>query len=203
MVKTKNARARLLVLVPNDELDEAKYAKKARSLAEYYHLDIVFLGKTDSSDSELYLRRRLITLAGISRNQDILSTFTTNSRGSWGKLISSRYEPGDYILLPKEMMEIKGLVTQHYIYQELQKKYGGQAIAVIGFLITKQTIHFEKIIFPIINWAGIFAIFVISFGLEANVGSHTFGWIRILGEISLVGVEIFSLLLWNSLTNKG
>ncbi|HEX7555053.1 MAG TPA: hypothetical protein VF338_00405, partial [Leptolinea sp.] len=57
-------RSKLLVLVPEDELDEVKFAKKSRSMAEYYDLDILFLGKVISFETEPFLRRRLITIAG-------------------------------------------------------------------------------------------------------------------------------------------
>jgi hypothetical protein len=196
-------RSKLLVIVTEEELDEVKFAKKARSIAEYYDLDILFLGKVVSFETEPFLRRRLITLSGISNNNLFKTDFSTFSQKSWQKLLSQVYKPGDYILCPKEMMISSMVFTSHPLFDEINKKFGNSVIGITGLMNIHQNNNLKSMFYPVLHWVGIISILTIAFGLEANFGSHTYGWFRVLGEISIVTIEIFSLWVWNSITNQG
>jgi hypothetical protein len=201
--KPEILRSKLLVIVPDDELDEVKFAKKARSLAEYYNLDILFFGIVTSSENEPSLRRKLITLAGISSNNIFKTHFLTHSNTSWLKAIAREFVAGDYILCPKEFIQTTGKFFPKSILQLIKDHYGDRLITVSGLMVQPQQKKSGKYLFPIIYWAGIIIILTTAFGLEADFGNQTFGWVRAVGEISIVGIEIFSLWVWNSITNRG
>jgi len=196
-------RSRLLVIVPDNELDEARYAKKARSLADYYQLDIIFLGKLTESNEESYLRRRLITLSGISTTDVIASSFIVAHQRKWNSIISKEYKTGDYLLIPNDLFEIHGLFQKYNVSEEISKKYGSKTIISNDFLVPVPGSGVLKALLPVFYWIGILTILVVSFGLESSIGQHTFGWIRTLAEISLVGIEIFCLWVWNSIASRG
>jgi hypothetical protein len=195
--------SKLIVLVPENEIDEVRFAKKVRSLAEYYGLDILFIGNSATYETESTNRRRLITLAGISNNGILKTDYISNFQNSWLKIIKQTYQTGDYLLCMKEINISQGLQKQHQLWKILSSKYGSNVIAIKGFMIPEKTRPLLETFEPLFYWAGIIAIFSLSFYLEANLGNHTFGWIRILGESALVVVEIFSLWIWNSLLNRG
>jgi hypothetical protein len=203
MKKTDKPRSRLLVVVPDHELDEARYAKKARSLADYYQLDIVFLGKLSEINDESYLRRRMITLAGISTTDVISSNFIISYQKRWKSIITKEYKPGDFVLIQKDLLEIHGLFHRFNVSEEISKKFGLNTIINNEFIPANPESGIVKAILPIIYWIGIMAILVISFVVESSIGQHTFGWIRTLAEISIVGIEIFSLWIWNSIASRG
>jgi hypothetical protein len=203
MKKTDKPRSRLLVIVPENELDEARYAKKARSLADYYQLDIVFLGKLSEINNESYLRRRMVTLAGISTTDVISSNFIISHQKRWKSIIIKEFKPGDYVLIPKDLFEIHRFFHRFNVSEEISKKFGSNAIITSEFLTPIPGTGISRAIPPIIYWIGILAILVVSFIVEASIGRHTFGWIRSLAEISIVGIEIFSLWVWNSIASRG
>lgn len=203
MKKNDKPRSRLLVLVPDHELDEARYAKKARSLADYYQLDIVFLAKLPEIIDESYLRRRMITLVGISTTDVISSKFVISHQKRWTNIIKNEYKPGDYVLIAKDLLEIHGLFQRFNVTEEFVKKFGSNAIISNEYIAPDPKSGLTRAVLPIIYWIGILAILVASFFVEANIGQHTFGWIRTLAEISIVVIEIFSLWVWNSIASRG
>jgi hypothetical protein len=201
--RSERIHSKLLVIVPEDDLEEVKFAKKARSLAEYYDLDILFLGKVTSFETEPFLRRRLITLAGISSNNILKTQFITYSNSSWIKIISNVYKTGDFILCPKELPHSRISFSRLPMVERIKNQYGDKVITVTGLMVSPKHKKMEQLIIPFLYWAGIIFILTTAFGLEASFGSHTFGWFRVVGEISLVGIEILSLWVWNSITNRG
>jgi hypothetical protein len=201
--RKQSRHSRLLVLVPENEVEEVRYARKARSLAEYYNLDILFIGNTTSYETEMANRRKLITLAGITNNGIFKTDFVSKLSNSWIKTITEIYAVGDYILCPKEIIQPKGLFNRQLLWEILISSYGSKVIAINGYVIPENSKSRQKTLLPFLYWAGIITIFCVSFGLEANLGNHSFGWIRILGEGSLVVGEIFSLWLWNLFLNRG
>jgi hypothetical protein len=192
-IQTDNIQSRLLVLVPDDELDEAKYAKKARALAESLHLEIVFVGMIRSHDTEPLLRRRLITLSGIAGIDAIKSRFIELSYPTWLDITSREFIPGDYILCPEELIKIR---THSNPGESMQSQYGAKLIVVAGIITPMRKQRFDEILQQVLNWAGILVIMGTAFGLEASFDNQTIGITRILGEVILVSLEVGFLWFW-------
>jgi hypothetical protein len=196
-------RSKLLVLIPDEDFDEVRLAKKAQSLAEYFDLDIQFIGKIDSFETEPSLHRKLVTLSGIAQTGFLTASFFSSTDHSWLKIVRGEFKSGDYILCCDEILLRGNPFSIRPLSGDLRQKYGAALLTIKGFLESADGRHPKSILMPITNWVGIFIIITVAFILEFSFGHSTFGWMRIFGEFSIVGLEILSLWFWNSLTNRG
>ncbi len=192
-------RSRLLVLVPDEELDEAKYAQKARSLAELLNVNIAFLGKIHSQDTEPLLRRTLVTLSGIASTSSMKSEFFEYANPTWMEIVTQEFNPGDYILCPKEMVDFISDINQS---ESLKSRFETRMLFVPGMVASQRNQRLEEFFIQTRNWMGILIIIGAAFGLEVSFDSQTVGWIRILGEVFLVSVELIILWFWNAYINR-
>jgi hypothetical protein len=199
MMKTENTRSRLLVLVPEEELDEAKYAQKARSLAEQLDLDIVFLGMVNSQETESLIRRKLVTLSGIASTGSSNSRFTEFKHHNWLEMSKREFKPGDYILCPKESNAADALYKAGEV---LNSQFGNNVFFTSGIITPNSREKFEEVTKQVLNWAGVLIILVTAFIVEAGVDGQTSGWVRIVCEIVLVGLEIVILWMWNLFVSR-
>ena len=93
---------RLLVLVPDLDIDEADLAQRVWSLAEPRGLPVLYLGLATQPHRELPARRRLATLAAITRDQRIRVDTLCQLIPGWGPAIAAAARPGDLIVCPPE-----------------------------------------------------------------------------------------------------
>lgn len=192
-INMEEVRSRLLVLVPDYELDDAKYARKARMVAESMNLDMVFLGMIQSRETEAQLRRKLIMLSGIAGISGTNSLFRTFSCPNWLEITAQVFKPGDSIYCPEEMTVLKSFSNAG---ETMQTRYGEKLILAHGMVSPLNKHRFEEISLQVLNWIVILIILAAGFGLEASFDSQTAGFNRILGEIVLVGLEVFFLSFW-------
>lgn len=186
-------KSKLLVLVTNDDLEEVKYARKARSVAETLKLDIFFLGKESSPDTASQLHRRLITLAGIAESQIVRTKYATSNEPTWIEVISNVIQPDDFVLCP---LEWQGIHSTSQNAVSLKEQYGSHLIPASGMIHPVGNPLLRNFLTQLLNWSGILLILAVAFGLEANLDSQTMGMMRIIGEVVLVGVELFVLWFW-------
>ncbi len=89
---------RLLVLVPDLDIDEADLAQRVWALAEPSRLPVLYLSATADDDHASLVRRRLATLAAITRT-DWLHVDTCHSvTRNWPEAIRAVWRPGDLIV---------------------------------------------------------------------------------------------------------
>lgn len=199
MADMKTKTGKLLVLVPEDELDETRYARKARQLAETYKLDIRFIGLNQSAEMESQIRRKLITLSGIAGTETIGSSFTMVEASSWLDVLKKEFLPGDRILCPSEFNTNSFYMKES---QETQAALAGKVHFVPGMLTSSDRERVEMVTRLILNWVGILAILAIGFFLEADFDRQTVGLVRTLAEITIFTGEIGILWWWNKFVNR-
>ena len=94
--------SRLLVLVPDLDLDEVDLAQRVWSLAEPRSLPVLYLGITAEPFRESLVRRRLATLAAITRDDRIQVNTRYLPVHKWLEAIHATCRPGDLIVSPPE-----------------------------------------------------------------------------------------------------
>jgi hypothetical protein len=187
-------RSRLLVVIPDTIMDEVSIARRARILAESKGMDITFLGKVESNDTEPRLRRRLMTLSAIAGMGKSQSQYKTLSYPSWLDVLSMEFKPGDLILCPSR------LTTSHTDLREeelLNNQYGKNMIFSTGIVQQEKSSNLEKLYKPILYWAGILIILGLSFVTESAFDNQVIGWIHIIGQIMVVLLEVMALYIWH------
>lgn len=93
---------RLVVLVPDTDLDEAQLAHHIWALASPVYLDVLFLSLFRSPEAELRARRRLAVLAAITRDDRIRVEARVCPASSWEKAIRGVWQPGDLVVCHAE-----------------------------------------------------------------------------------------------------
>ena len=88
---------RLLVLVPDSEVDERELARTIWSLADRRQLDVLLVGTVWQRDAG-YARRRLVNLASQIRDRRLRVDTVLRPRPSWLQAITELRRPGDLII---------------------------------------------------------------------------------------------------------
>ena len=94
--------SRLLVLVPDLDLDEAGMAQRVWSLAEPRSLPVLYLGMSAEPFRESLVRRRLATLAAATRDSRIQVNTRYLPVHNWLEAVRVTCQPGDLIVSPPE-----------------------------------------------------------------------------------------------------
>lgn len=192
-------RSQLLVLAPEDELNEVRYARKARMIAEKYQLDTTFLSMVRSSEEEPRMRRKLVRLTGITETKAIRSDYLESARVTWPEIISRIYKPGDYILCPRELEEA---IVRADRTQSLCERYGAHLFLAAEMINTDGNQKIGHFLLRLLNWVGILVILAVAFFVEAGFDSQTPGPMRIPGDVMIVGMEVTLLWFWYKLFQK-
>lgn len=189
----------LLVLVPEGDLDEVRYAKKARALAEMYHLNTTYIGMVQSAETEMETRRRLIRLSGLTEVDDVHSEFILEKGSTWPEIVARHFKPGDHLLCPRELEDTLIKSRQD---QSLRGRYGLDLSLVAGMIPSSRDEKFERWLLNILNWAGILLILGIAFIVEIDFDRQTVGALRIAGDVMIAGLELIVLVVWYRLFQK-
>jgi hypothetical protein len=89
---------RLVVLVPDNELDENDLARKVWRLAAPAALNVLFLSLSKDPVAEPYLRRRLATLAALTSDKQVRASARLVSERKWAKAVEIIWNPGDLLV---------------------------------------------------------------------------------------------------------
>ncbi|GAP20976.1 hypothetical protein [Leptolinea tardivitalis] len=198
-IQDNPVRSKIIALVPDCDLDEARYARKVRALATSMHMDVLFLSMVRSDEREASIRRRLITLAGIANINPIKASFATSHFPTWIEIASKEFNTGDYVMYPAE---IEPLISDDPRNESLQSQYGSRACPVYGMITSSTKERMEYLTRQILEWVGIIVIIIGAFLLEAGFDLQVTGWIRTLVEISLLALEIGFLWFWHFFISK-
>ena len=196
---SEKKKSELLVLVPEGDLDEVRYAKKARALAETYHLDATYIGMERSAETEMETRRKLIRLSGLTEINDVHSEFTLVKGSTWPDIVARHFKAGDHLLCPRELEDALINSGQN---QSLRGRYGLDLSLVTGMISPSRDEKLERWLLNILNWAGILLILGVAFIVEIDFDRQTIGALRIAGDVMIAGLEVIVLLTWYKLFQK-
>jgi len=189
----------LLVLVPDEELDEGRYARKARLIAESQKLSIHFIGLAQTPEVASQMRRKLVTLSGIADSELVKSDFMIHESSTWFNVIQQECGPQDFVLCPDEFAADSFLVNGT---GDLRTGMAGKVYFVAGMLPSSRQEGLEKAAKEVLNWSGILVILAAGFMLEADFDRQTVGNARILSEVFILAVEVGILWWWNKFINR-
>jgi hypothetical protein len=199
MAENLTTSGKLLVLVPEDELDETRYARKARALAEAQKLNIRFIGLIQSQEMESQMRRKLVTLSGIAGSESVAADFMEIDSSSWVEIIRKESNSQDFILCPEEFNADSFLNNENC---DLRVEMAGKIYLAPGMMPSERQERLERATRNVLNWIGILAIITVGFLLEVNFDRQTVGLARTLTEIIVFTAEIGILWWWNTFVNR-
>ncbi len=93
---------RLLVLVPGGDLDEAALAQRIWALASTRGLAVQFLGLSRDLATESHMRRRLTTLAVMTRDRSVPVETRLDAGQDWRRAVKAAWRPDDLVVCHAE-----------------------------------------------------------------------------------------------------
>jgi hypothetical protein len=89
---------RLVVLVPEDELDEQELSTKIWQMAAPGSLEVLFLCLAPGPEMEAYLHLRLSSLGSLTRDDRVRASFSFSSESTWLAAAAHVWRPGDLLV---------------------------------------------------------------------------------------------------------
>jgi hypothetical protein len=104
---------RLVVLVPEADLDEATLARHVWKMAAPRQLAVLYLGWSAAADTEAPLRRRLANLAALTRDDGVVVSARPALGAGWLPALRGVWRPGDLVVAHSEQqVRLWGLVAR-------------------------------------------------------------------------------------------
>jgi hypothetical protein len=186
---------RLLVVVPNMDVDEAQLSRKIWTLASNYNLDVLIISVVNNPEESMSASRRLTTLAAMIRDSHFKIEKQVIFSHSWDKALRPFWRQTDLILCPAE--------TQHY-------NFWGRDVPLSQFLSDRLKVPvytFSGLYQSSVNrlpfwlrkipfWLGFLLIVAAGFYFESDVDQTTLGWVGQILLIFVVILEISLLYIW-------
>lgn len=185
---------RLIVLVPDVDLDTARTARRVRELANRLDRRIQFIGLCRDEAYEPGVRRQLITLSAIARDDRIATEVKVELGTSWLKAALNNWQPGDRIACFEGQRT--GL-RQRELRSLLESKL--DATVYVLPLPPAELRRRSRTAGKFLAWPGSLAIVALFFWLQVKLtqlpqdwGHSSFLYISLIAEVGLIWV-------WNSI----
>ncbi len=184
--------SRLLVLVPDLDIDEVDLAQRVWSLAEPRGLPVLYLGISAEPDRESLVRRRLATLAAITRDNRIQVEMRCPPIHNWAEAIADVSRPGDLIVCPPEQATFPPWNDHRSV------RPNRAPVHVLPDLRVMRQPDRNHRLMRLVFWPVAVAILAACFWLQTRIDLSTEGIARIVLLSLSVVVEGGLLLFWHS-----
>jgi len=184
---------RLVVLIPDQDVDETEIAREIWELASPAKFSVLLLGVCSNSNDEPTVRRRLVTIAGLIREPRISVDIQLDFGNNWIKNLQAILISGDVVICHAEQYTGMG----HKPLALALTEAGIQVMVMTGFypeIHKSATALFRESLF----WVVSVIILAVFFWLQIRM-------LRVSDELAkniLLGIsvpaEIGLLWLWNS-----
>lgn len=194
---------RLVVLVPDTDVDESELATRIWSLASPRGLAVLYLGMIRDGRAESLTRRRLITLAAITRDDWAHVETRLEPEGNWIQIVRHIWEPGDLIVCHAEQALSGWSLKRKSLAQSLAAALNTPVYVLSGFypgLPTEQPRWLARLL----SWLPPLVLLVLFFMLQVRITWGTTGWIQtallclsVIVEFGLIGTWEHFLIVRN------
>ena len=185
---------RLIVLVPNADLDYAAAMRRVWELAGKWGAHILFIGLSKDIAEEASLRRQLVTMTAMVQDGKASAEARVEVGNNWVKVVKSCYQAGDVIVCFAEQRA--GLLYRP-LSQILQSNLK-IPVYILSGLYAQSSSRFNRLsLIPL--WAGFIGILVVAFLLQIRIISLPRDWAQTTLLILSVTAELWLIWFWNNL----
>ena len=185
---------RLVVLVPNVDIDEAELARRIWSLASPRELEVLYLALVLDPDDESRVRRQLATLAAITRDGWTAVETQPQVGRDWLQVVRRVWRPGDLIVCQaQQSVSGRGLKRQP-LSSALASTLNTPVYILFGFRPAAPPRRNGRAT-RFIYWPISLAIIAGFFWIQVQIDQTTQGWVRtallclsVVAEFGLIGV---------------
>lgn len=191
---------RLVVLVPDLDVDQAALARRIWNLAAPGKLAVLFLGLTTSSSEEPQARRQLASIAALTRDDWVKASTALVVETDWVSALRPQLRGGDVIVCHTEQL-LPGWRGAQPLGRALCQILQTPVHLLEGFYAgdPAQPAHPTA---AFVYWAGAIAILALAFWLQVQINALPKNWaenalmvISVVAECGLIG-------LWSRVFNS-
>lgn len=124
---------RLVVLIPDSNVNELSLARAVWLLASPNHLPVALVGICSRRDREPLARRRLATLAVLIRDSNVQVEVEIYSTPNWLEALSSQVKRGDQVVCQAEQRIRSRLVRVQPLAAVIAKRIEAPVVTLSGF----------------------------------------------------------------------
>ncbi len=195
----RSAAHRLVVLVPDQDVDAIRFSRAVRSVLLPETLHVVLVTAVNSVEAELAARRRL---AGISSQVSDFYLYVEVRivwNRSWIAAVRQVAGEGDLVACPPELTVRTGFNKRQPLDAAIASRLGLPVRPLPGFFTDEHT-GFTHALRPIGYWTVILGIVAGFFVLESDAIQSSQGWIGQVSVVVLMFFELGALYLWTAIT---
>jgi hypothetical protein len=156
---------RLVVLVPDGEIDESSLTRRIWQLAVSSNLNILYLGLASQETYVAYQRSRLASLASMTSGKEVRAQMSVSTEKSWLKALEKTWRPGD-LLVCLESHKIPSAVVWRTPLGELLARSASVPVYLIGGLKIGLAPRQRQWIKEMLVWSAALLLLTAFFGLQ-------------------------------------
>lgn len=183
----------LLVLVPHSDFDLALLARKVWELANASGSHVQFLGLHSDAAQEPKLRRDLVTLSAMVKDDKVYSEIEVVFGKDWGKVIEERYHTGDMIVCFAEQRT--GLLKQSLSDLQIQLNIPIYILSDSYLRKNSQPSWLSQLAL----WSGLLAIIAGFFMLQVRIEKLPKDTLYYVLFLLTLPIELWTIVFWNNL----
>lgn len=185
---------RLIVLVPDADIDYAAATRRVWELATNMGTRILFIGLCNDAAQESSLRRQLITMSAMVQDSKVSAEAKVQIGSNWVDVVTSNWQAGDMIVCFAEQRA--GLLYRPL--SQILRSNLDIPLYILSGLYSQSPSRLNILSF-IPLWAGLISIVVISFLLQIRIIALPQDWAQTTLLILSVTVELWLIWAWNNL----
>lgn len=192
--RAAQANRRLVVLASNSEMDASSVARRILEIADAFQCPILFLGLCSDKSQESSLRRQLVTLSAMVRDEAISFETRIEIGRDWLTLVKANWLEGDiFVCFARQKAGLSGSMHRSLLGADF-----ASTVYVLddGFPFEQTRAAWVS---SALAWAGSIFIILAFIWLQVKINPSPDHLAGMLGLMVSIPVEIWLILLWNSL----
>jgi hypothetical protein len=185
---------RLIVLVPNLEVDLTAVAHRVWALANATDAHVQFIGLYSDAAQEPSLRRELVTMSGMVKDDRVSTEVEAILGNDWVDVVKTHYQAGDLVLC---FAEHRTGLSRRPLSEILQSELN-MPVYILSELYPRNDSH-SNLPAQITAWAGLIAIIFGCLVLQVKIGQLAKDWTHTLLLFLSIPFEVWMIWIWNSL----
>jgi len=181
---TRSAPQRHIVLIPQQEIDDNGLARQLWNHIMPCEAIVIYLGLCSDISTEYRLRRRLATLAAITRDNNILVETRLEVGNDWLKAIKNIWQPGDLIICHAE--QTNG-IRHRPLSEVLLSTLGAPVCILEGFYSPSRSIAIKTR--GLLSWSCSILIIGVFFWLQVAFDRLANDWAQTVLLVISIAVE--------------
>jgi hypothetical protein len=192
---------RLIVLIPDQDTDEAELTRRIWALASPRPLAVMYLSLTRDSLTEARARRRLATLAALTRDDRVAVQTQLEIGSQWMPAVKAVWRSGDLVVCHAEQKAPSGFgdLWRKPLAQTLAAALQAPVYLFSGFY-PKRPLPKASGAAQVLSWSIPLALLVGFFLLQVQIIQQVTGWLQTALLSASVALEFGLLGLWNLLS---